>query len=67
MAEGGEDGLMATVPALDDGGQEGNGAADAVPVPPVCVSSESFLEKRGKNGEREMDTRLQICKADGYL
>ncbi|CAM9140542.1 unnamed protein product, partial [Scytosiphon promiscuus] len=46
--EGGEGGLMATSPPIVEGEEE-SGTDDAVPAPPVCVSSESFLEKRGKD------------------
>ena len=52
-AEAGEGGLM-TVPAAADGGEEGgtgDAPADASDVAVVCVSSEAFLEKRGRGGE----------------
>lgn len=46
-SEEGEAGLM-VVPVVGVGGEEGG--AEDVPAA-VCVSRESFLEKRGKDGE----------------
>eukprot|EP00752_Nemacystus_decipiens_P016388 g14650.t1 len=47
-AEIGQGGLMTALPAGDDKGEE-DGAGDAPAAPVVRVSSESFLEKRGRD------------------
>ena len=37
-------------------------------APPVCVSSEAFLEKRGRGGEfRELDARYKPVFCSSYL
>lgn len=40
-----------TTPPPDEDREEEGGARGAPVAPVVCVSSESFLEKRGRNGE----------------
>lgn len=61
-AETGQGGLMTAQPPVGDGGGDGEGTGDApaAAAAVVCVSSESFLEKRGRGSEwrGELDTAL---------
>lgn len=43
---------MTTAPAGDGKEEEGGAGEEAPAAAVVCVSSESFLEKRGRDGER---------------
>lgn len=60
-AEIGQGGLMTAPPAGDDKGEEdGEGEAPAAAAAAVCVSSEAFLEKRGRDGEYRMVLFLPV-------
>lgn len=52
---------MTAPPAGDDKGEEdGEGEAPAAAAAAVCVSSEAFLEKRGRDGEYRMVLFLPV-------